>query len=42
MDQYQRSIAKARWKSFTQDGLPVIGSTVLLAFAVLVGLMVLP
>jgi len=42
MDQPRSVVQQPRWKTVAQDGLPVLGSTFLLALAVLTGLMMFP
>ncbi len=42
MDQPRPVAHQPRWKTVAQDGLPVLGSTFLLALAVITGLMMFP
>ena len=42
MDQARPVVQQPRWKTVARDGLPVLGSTFLLALAVVTGLMMFP
>lgn len=42
MEAQRPNVPRARWKAIAQDGLPVLGSAALLAFAVACGLVMLP
>lgn len=42
MDPSRTQVKPSRWTTFALEGLPVLGSTFLLAFAVVCGLVLLP